>query len=135
MTFVRNSYHLVSLWIILSSCTDHFQEKELYGYYSPVNYINTYDTFQLKPLGMWQRKIYDSNKKLLLNNEGKWKIERSGKVTINNFILNYDVDLVKFPETVEDSGYALTPSFEIESGAIQFCSGHLQGENCYRKIK
>ncbi len=127
-------YFLIIL-TLLFSCTEHFEEKELYGYYSPVDYKNTFDTLHLQPKGIYYRKVYDGNKKLLLNTNGKWNVEKDGKVKLNGFFLNLDNDLVKYPETVNDDGMELLTNFETNSSVIQFCCGYKQGENCYQKIK
>ena len=36
------------------------------GTYSPANYTNTYDTIQLETNNIYNRRVYDRNKKLVL---------------------------------------------------------------------
>ena len=128
-------YCLFILTFLFSSCDQHFEEEELYGYYSPVGYKNNFDTIQLMPQGVYHRKVYDKNNKLLLESDGKWKLENKSAVHFDSFYLNFDDDLVKFPDNVKDSSAGWRGSLESRDNAIEFCVGHYQGENCYRKVK
>lgn len=122
--------------LIFSSCVEHFEEKEVYGYYMPFAYKNNFDTIQLQPHGVYHRKVYDINKKLLLEMKGKWKLEKKHRIILNGFYLNLDDDLVKFPHLVNDTAMSVNTYFETHSGTIQFCGmGHYPDDNCYRKIK
>ncbi len=126
--------------ILFFSCVGHFEEKEVYGYYTPVDYKNNFDTIQLQPQGIYQRKVYDKNKKLLLEMKGEWKlVNQNSQIQMRPFYLNLDDDLVKFPDNVKDTSMAVIESLEISNGKIQFCVGYysadLPNQNCYQKIK
>lgn len=121
---------------LLSSCDEHFEEKEMYGYYTPIDYKNNFDTLQLQPEGLYYRKVYDRNKKLLLEMNGKWKFENNHTLKLETFYHNLDDDLVKFPESVKDTTSGVTTSFESRNNTIQFCVGYYNDEkNCYGKVK
>ena len=119
---------------LLVSCDEHHEEKEVYGYYTPVDYKNNFDTIQLQPQGIYYRKVYDKNKKLLLEINGKWELEGNTVVHFETFYLNLDDDLVMFPSNVSDTTGGWRGSLETRNNKIQFCVGYLQGENCYQKI-
>lgn len=119
---------------LLVSCDEHFEEKEVYGYYTPVDYKNNFDTIQLQSQGVYYRKVYDMNKKLLLEIKGKWKLEGNTVVHFESFYLNLDDDLLKFPNNVSDTTGGWRGSLENRNNTTHFCVGHHQGKNCYRKI-
>lgn len=112
-----------TLFIILlfSSCVEHFEEKEVYGYYTPVGYKNNFDTLQLQPDNVYYRKVYDINKKLLLEMKGKWKMEVNHRIILSPFYMNLDDDLVKFPELVNDTTGGVNTYFEMRNGKVRFC--------------
>jgi len=122
--------------LLFTSCVEHFEEKEVYGYYTPVDYKNNFDTLQLQPEGVYHRKVYDINRKLLLEMNGKWKLENNYRIILSGFYLNLDDDLVKFPHLVKDTGMEVSTYFETHNGKIEFCGvGHHPDENCYRKVE
>lgn len=127
---------LLILLLLYSSCKEQFKEKEVYGYYTPIDYRNNFDTLQLQPQGIYYRKVYDKNKRLLLTMNGKWKLESGHRIIVSSFYLNLDDDLVKFPHLVKDTATEINTYFETYDGKIQFCGvGHSPHENCYKKIK
>lgn len=121
--------------ILLSSCDERFEEKEVYGYYAPIDYKNSFDTIQLQPDGLYHRKVYDKNHKLILSMNGKWIFAKDHSIKLSSYYLNHDDDLVKFPYNVNDTFGEAETYFETKNGKIQFCLGYYQGENCYYKIK
>lgn len=127
--------NILLLWLLFCSCDEHFTEKELYGYYAPVGYKNNFDTIELKPKGVYYRKVYDKNNKLLLDTKGRWQFENNHSLKIDSFYLNLDNDLVRFPYLIKDIDMGITTYFDLKNGVIQFCVGYHQGENCYQKLK
>lgn len=122
--------------LLFSSCIEHVEENEVYGYYTPVGYKNNFDTLQLQPQGVYHRKVYDKNKKLLLEMNGKWRLENNNRILLSGFYFNLDDDLITFPDNVQDTTGEVNTYFETYAGEIQFCGvGHHPDENCYRKIK
>ena len=119
----------------LYSCDEHFKENELYGFYVPVGYKNTFDTIELKPQGVYHRKVYDRNNKLALEMNGKWYLEKNSIIHLNLHFFNLDRDIEKFPELLQDTLGGRSGLLETFKGHIQFCVGYYQGENCYQKIK
>ena len=127
-----------ALFILLmfSSCVKHFEEKEVCGYYTPVNYKNNFDTIQFLPNSKYLRRVYDINKKLVLEMKGNWKLtEQKSKIQIDGFYLNLDDDLVKFPELSKDTNMMVISVLETNMEIIQFCAGHYPNQNCYQKVK
>ena len=123
------------LLISLSSCDDSFEIEELYGYYTPLDYKNTFDTIYLAVNGIYERKVYDKNKKLLLSTTGRWEFENNHRLRFDGFYFNLDDDLVKYPYKVKDSDMSINTYFErVGYGNIRFCVGYYPGENCYQKI-
>jgi len=131
MKMIKNLFIL----LLFSSCVEHFEEKEVYGYYTPVDYKNNFDTIQLEPHGIYHRKVYDKNRKLLLEMNGRWNLtEQQSKIQIDGFYMNLDDDLVKFPELAKDTNMVVISVLNTHNGVIQFCAGHYPDENCYQKI-
>jgi len=133
---MRVSYILILL-LLLTACDEHFERDELYGYYAPALYNNTFDTIQLRPDSMYHRKLYDKNNKLVLEINGKWWIERNNIIRFNSFFLNLDRDVTKFPNLLEDTSSNGGGMLETRNGVIGFCVGYFAkiDTNCYRKIK
>jgi len=121
--------------MLLTSCDGFFTEKEVYGAYSPVDYKNNFDTIQLMPHNIYRRKVYDKNKKLLLDMKGKWELENNINVHFEPFYLNLDDDLVEFPNKVSDTTGGWGGRLEIHKRIVHFCVGYDVSSNCYRKIK
>lgn len=132
---MRRYLFLIGLYLLFNSCDEHFEEHELYGYYAPIGYTNTYDTIQLKPDSIYHRTVYDKNNKLILKIDGSWKFKDRHRILFEGFYLNLDRDLVKFPELVSDTNMAVNTYFETRKGVIVFCVGYFDNENCYRKVK
>ncbi len=131
---MKKIYTLISITFLVS-CIKFFNSSEVIGTYTPVNYENNYDTLELKQNGIFHRKVYDINKKLLLEMNGKWHLETGRNLNLEGFYLNLDDDLVKFPEIVKDTSVLLETTIDIHDGRMQFCVGYLLDENCYQKIK
>ncbi|WP_133256895.1 hypothetical protein [Hymenobacter edaphi] len=129
---MKTKYFLFSL-LLLSSCVDHFEEAEVYGHYTP-KYIGNFDTLELRPQGVYQRRVYDSNKKLLLKMRGEWSFESENRILLDRFYLNLDDDLVKFPELVQDTAGGVNTYFETQNETIKFCIGYESDENCFYKV-
>jgi len=68
MTFSLSLYFIA----LFTRCS--FSENEMIGMYTPVNYKNTLDTINLQFNGNYHRKIYDKNRKLMLEMDGKWNM-------------------------------------------------------------
>lgn len=122
------------------SCVDTFDEKEIIGIYTPIDYKHTFDTIQLDEKGVYYRKVYDKDKKLLLNLKSNYELRNGGsKIYFNSYFLNLDRDLVKFPELVNDTLGGAELNLERKNHTIKFCTGHfsasLPDQNCYQKIK
>lgn len=125
---------ILFLFSMLLSCDEHFEKEKLYGYYSPINYKNTFDTIQLKPQGLYHRKLYDKNNQLVLELDGTWRLERNTIISLDSYFFNLDRDLDKFPELLQDTASSGGGLLETYNGTIQFCVGYLVGENCYQKV-
>lgn len=130
--------------LFFASCKN-YTEKEIVGFYAPVDYKNNFDTIQLQENNIYHRKVYDFNKKLVLEMQGEWKLDGTA-IKFYPFYLNLDDDLVKFPENVQDTtgGWAgdiwhiNEPLSQTKRKAIAFCVGHqsaTKDENCYQKIR
>jgi hypothetical protein len=126
--------NLSILILFFSSCDIHFTEKEMYGFYSPENYKNTYDTIYLKPQGIYHRKVFDKNRKLALEMYGKWVLEKNTTIRFESFFLNLDRDIIKFPELLSDTSDNGGGWIDTKKNNIQFCVGYNEGENCYQKV-
>jgi hypothetical protein len=120
------------LIICLTSCDEKFEISDLYGSYSPIGYENNFDTIFFKDKNMFQRRVYDKNKKLILTQNGTWILKDKHKLFIESFYRNLDDDLVRFPETI-DTNFSLSTYFETVDGKIQFDIGYYIGENCFQK--
>ncbi|MBX2949205.1 MAG: hypothetical protein KF704_07995 [Crocinitomicaceae bacterium] len=126
--------------IVLFGCVRHFSKQEVIGEYSPIGYKRTYDTIELKPEGIYHRRVYDSNKKLQLDLTSKWELRDGGsKIFFHSFFLNFDRDIAQFPELLADTTGASLINLDKNTGTIEFCVGYfsadLPDQNCYRKIK
>ncbi len=121
--------------VLLSSCDEHFEVKELYGNYAAINYKNTFDTIQLKPQGIYHRRVFNKNTKLALEMDGRWSLEKNTVIHFGSYFLNLDRDIIKFPELLKDTLGGGGGLLETRSRTIRFCVGYYQGENCYQKVK
>ncbi|PWN65880.1 hypothetical protein [Chryseobacterium oncorhynchi] len=118
---------------VITSCSN-IKENELYGKYIPISYHNTYDTLVIKKNKEYERRVYNHNKKLLLDYKSTFQLESLGSIKFDNFYLNLDRDLVKMPEDVKDTDMSMTTNFEKKDKDIIICFGYHEGENCYKKI-
>ena len=121
-----------------ASCAQSFSNQEVLGTYVPAGYKNNFDTVQLLNDGQFKRKIYDQNKKLVLENKGTWVIASNSKIKFKKFYLNLDEDFTLIQESNKKliDGYGdVEVVLETHNDTIQFCVGYYQGENCYQKIK
>lgn len=116
-----------------------YTEKDLIGVYAPADYKNTFDTIQLQEHNKYHRKVYDINKKLVLEMQGEWSIKEDVIEFKSPYFFNLDRDLVEFPELLQDTvsnglGYVWK-----KKGTLEFCVGHfavdLPDQNCYQKLK
>jgi hypothetical protein len=124
------------IMFLLTSCKERFTNDEMIGTYVPIGYKNNLDTIQIKPQGLYHRRVFDKTNKLVLEMEGTWKlVTQNSQIQIEPFYLNLDDDLVKFPDNVRDTSMVIIKNLETQNGTIQFCVGYYEGENCYRKIK
>ncbi|MFL5765990.1 MAG: hypothetical protein ACJ77K_18745 [Bacteroidia bacterium] len=120
---------------LLISCDEHFEKDSLYGYYTATDYKNTFDTIQLKPHGLYHRRIYDKNNKLALELDGTWRLEQNRVISLDSYFFNLDRDIVKFPELLQDTVGSGGGHLETKNGVIQFCVGYYYEDNCYQKVK
>lgn len=127
------NYFFVGFFLFFLSC-GAVKEKQMIGNYVPVNYKNTYDTITLLTENICQRKVYDKFNKLALLMNGKWYVEGQSTITFNSFFLNFDRDIVKFPELLKDTAMELSVEVSKRSGRIYFCTGYFDDESCYNKI-
>ena len=115
-----------------------FTEKEMIGTYSPSDYKNTYDTIQLNEHNKYHRKVYDINKKLILERKGAWIVEEDVIDFKSPYFLNLDRDLEKFPELLQDTISNGVGYIYLINGTINFCVGNASAslpQNCYQKLK
>lgn len=116
-----------------------YTEKELIGVYAPTDYKNTFDTIQLKEHNKYHRKVYDKNKKLVLEMQGEWNIKEDIIEFKSPYFFNLDRDLVEFPELLQDTASNGLGYVWKKKDALSFCVGHyavdLPDQNCYHKLK
>lgn len=118
---------------ILSLLNYKYSEKDVIGIYTTYELENTKDTFIFKEKGIYNRKIYNKENKLLKNYLGDWKISNQRKILIDNFFLNLDRNLDKYPELLNDTmSEIITPIFR-KDGKISFCTGY-SDDFCFSKI-
>lgn len=116
-----------------------YTEKELIGVYAPTDYKNTFDTIQLKEHNKYHRKVYDKNKKLVLEMQGEWNIKEDIIELNSPYFFNLDRDLVEFPELLQDTASNGLGYVWKKKGTLSFCVGYyavdLPDQNCYHKLK
>jgi hypothetical protein len=125
----------ITIFLFFSSCNQDYNERQLYGIYAPVNYINTYDTLELSPKNIYHRKVYNQKNKLVLKMDGKWVMKTRNEIQFYSYFLNLDRNLSKFPELLKDTDMNITTYFQISKGIISFCVGYAEDKNCYQKVK
>lgn len=125
-----NQLFLVITFFILG-CS--IGDKEIAGIYAAIGYNNTKDTIVLCNDGIYERKVYDNNNRLVLKTEGKWSY-KDGLITMRSFFLNLDRDVSEYPELLKDTTMRMQVLVEKEGGVIKFCTGYLNNENCYGKV-
>ncbi len=119
-------------FLMLVSCS--LKRSDIVGMYSAVSYLNTYDTILIKKGGDYERKVYDKSKNLALKMNGKWEYE-NGALVMHSFFLNLDRDIVAFPELLADTSMSMEVQIERNGGQFKFCTGYLNNQNCYQKVK
>jgi hypothetical protein len=112
----------------------HFSQEEIFGTYVSVNYVNTADTIWIKPNGLYLHRIYTPNGQLLLDTRGEWKQVGIREFKFSEFFLNYDRDLIQFPELLADTLGSTSVIIESHDSTFEFCTGYLEGEYCYRRV-
>ncbi|GAA4376145.1 hypothetical protein [Hymenobacter koreensis] len=120
--------------LILTSCVDHFSEDALYGSYTPIEYNNNYDTILLSKDNQYQRRVWDKNKKLLLNMKGSWYLHGGTQVQFYSFYFNLDDDLVKFPHLINDTTGGSSSLVKSKNGVIKLRFKYLNGETLYQQV-
>jgi hypothetical protein len=121
--------------MVLASCGNHLKEAELYGKYVPVSYKNNFDTIQLKPQGVYHRRVFDRSNKLLLEMDGRWRLNKNSQLTFESFYQNLDDDLIRYPDSVKDTLLQLITDVDISNTDVRFCIGFYDnGQNCYKKL-
>ncbi len=128
----HNTSLILVLLLLLFSC-QNMSSEDIYGKYSPISYRNSFDTLTINKDGTYNRRIYDKNKKRLLNYNSKYKLE-GNTIEFDDFYLNLDKDLVTFPEDINDVDMTYTTFFEKKDKNITLCFGYHSGENCYKKV-
>lgn len=128
---IRLFFYLIFLYLNFSC---QINPEKVYGTYVPASYKNTYDTITIKTNGSYKRCVYDKTGKKLLDYEAKYKLN-ANSIKLDDFYLNLDKDLKRFPEDVEDTDMSYTTSFERNGDHIFLCFGYYEGRNCYEKIK
>ena len=108
-------------------------EEEVVGTYVAQDLENTIDTVFLENNGVYRRRVYTAEGHLALNTQGRWDLEAGGGLILDNFFLNLDRDLTRFPELTLDGMQINTP-FERSSGVWKFCAGDYVGEGCYHHL-
>lgn len=128
-----------SLFLLISvlffSCT--YKAEELFGVYVPNDYKNTFDTIQLNENKRYNRRVYDKNKKLVLEIQGQWDIKGDVIEFKAPYFFNLDRDLVEFPELLQDTISNGIGIIWKKKNTLEFCIGHLAvdlpDQNCYKK--
>jgi len=127
-------FYLIFISLALSACNSRYEVNDLIGCYSPIGYVNTYDTICLNSNNTYCRKVYDKNKNLVLNMSGKWYLERNSTIQFNSFFLNLDRDIEKYNELIQDTLGGWSAMIENPKNKLTFCIGYYDGDNCYQKI-
>lgn len=89
----HNTSLILVLPLLLFSC-QNISNEDIYGKYSPISYKNSFDTLTINKDGTYNRRIYDKNKKRLLNYNSKYKLE-GNTINFDDFYLNLDKDFFK----------------------------------------
>lgn len=128
----------LTLLLLLTSCLNSFKKEEVLGIYSPVDYKNCFDTIQIIENGTYFRKVYDIQKKIVLDMKGEWRFydENKRQFVFSSYYFNFDDDLIKFPESIKNRG-SYVVNIERNNGRIEFCVGiysaDLPNQQCYQK--
>jgi hypothetical protein len=130
---VKLKWFLILLIPVLASCK-RYEAHELYGIYTPDNYVNSFDTVELKSGNVYVRKIYNKDDKLVLQTTGRWELKNGAHILFADFYLNLDQDLKMFPELInEKAAYDMDVVIEKAGGQLGFCTGYYINTNCYHK--
>jgi hypothetical protein len=121
---------LLASAVAVSCNVPNVPKEEAYGTYAAVDYVKTTDTIWLQPEGRYERHVYAANGPLLLDMKGSWHKVGPQEFQFSSFFLNLDRDLEEFPELLSDTLGGISVILENDG----FCTGYLQGENCYRRL-
>ncbi len=124
-----------SVFLSLVVVNNFFFEVEVIGTYTPVDYKNNFDTIQLLSDHTYNRSIYGKNNKLILKTKGHWHLGDFHMLDFDPFLVNFDDDFLKYPESLSDSLNGWYGDLSLKGNHIQFCTGHFEFQYCYRKIK
>lgn len=126
----------ISVFLSLVVVNNFFFEVEVIGTYTPVDYENNFDTIQLLSDYTYKRSIYGKNNNLILKTKGHWHLEDLQVLYFEPFIVNFDDDYSKYPNSLLTDTFGSYPGdLSLKSNNIQFCTGGYEFQYCYRKIK
>ena len=81
-------------FVLFSTCDIFLTNEDMIGTYVFNKQLNTFDTLIIYQNGIYKEKLYNSKKKLVYSNTGKWK-KFNGSIYLNDLLSNQDW---KFPE-------------------------------------
>ena len=127
---------IASSWLFLAmtflfGCS---RTERVIGRYAAIGYNNTHDTIILNTTGVYVRKVYDVNNKLCLDMRGRWEYNND-LLVMSSFFLNLDRDITRFPALLADTSMRMEVSVEHRDGKVRFCTGYIEGKNCYEKCR
>jgi len=127
--------HSIFFFVVVFAIACKKNARETYvGTYAAINYINTTDTIYVLSNNVYARKVYDKEGRLVLNM--KSSLEMNGdEIVFHSFFLNLDRDIIQYPELLSDTVMEMNVSVERSFLKVQFCTGYLEGENCYSKVE
>lgn len=115
---------------IIYSCQP--SESEVLGCYVAIDFKNNSDTICLNSDHSYDRRIYVDDE-LFFNERNTWSYE-SNHINFDNFFFNYDANLLKFPDIIEENKGGCQTIIEGSIKNRYFCTGHYVGKYCYKKI-
>lgn len=132
-------FSTIILGLIFTSCSRSFSQDEIIGAYVAEEYIHSFDTIYLKNNNLYQRKVYNKKKELLLDMEATYEFDNSNRIDLSSFYVNLDNNLIEFPNEVNDTTSLTSLVLKINKDRIVFCLGGIFGngeyDKCYEKIK
>lgn len=128
---IKKVLFVLIIYVISASCS--LEQKEIVGCYTAINFKNNVDTICIYKDYSYQRKIY-SNDSLIYTQRNSWSV-KNNIVEFEDFHQNFDVDLIKFPESILDYPGNKQILIETNLDRTYFCTGHRIDEYCYEKIK